>query len=107
MPENVEVSSITLEELEILLSKYFKTLEQIELDNKQALEEQEKINALQQQALEESESSSLEFQKELLQEIKVVQENTKFGNNLIYFSITIICLVLCTTLFYKFLKFFV
>lgn len=107
MPENVEFSSITLEELEILLSKYFKTLEQIDLENKQSLEEQEKINSIQQQAFEESLNSSLEFQTELLQEIKTLQEYSKFGNNLFYFGLVAVGLILIYVLFYKFLKKFI
>lgn len=107
MPENVEVSSITLEELETLLSKYFKTLEQIDLENQQALEEQERLSALEQQELEESQTSSLEFQQELLQEIKTLQEYSKFGNNMFYFNMVAVGLILIYVLFYKFLKIFI
>lgn len=107
MPESNEFNSISIEDLEILLSKYFKTLEQIDLENQQALEEQEKLNALQKQELETKELSSLEFQQELLQEIKTLQDYSKFGNNMFYFNMVAVGLILIYVLFYKFLKIFV
>lgn len=106
MPES-EVTSISIEDLERLLSNYFKTLEQIDLENKQSLEEKEKLNELQRQELEKSQTSSLEFQQELLQEIKTLQEYSKFGNNMFYFNMVAVGLILIYVLFYKFLKIFV
>lgn len=106
MNEEDIITSITIEDLDNLLSKYFKTLEQIDLENQQALEEQEKINSIQQQELEVSQKTSLEFQQELLQEIKTLQDYSKFANNISYFNIVAIGLILIYVLFYKFLKVF-
>lgn len=97
-----------------LLSKYFKTLEQQELENQLINEEQEKVlkeleedNLIKQQELETRELTSLEFQQTLLNEIKVLQYNTQLINNIGFWAIVVGGVILCSTLFYKFLKIFV
>lgn len=111
MPES---SIITIDDLDSLLSKYFKTQEQIELDNQQLLEEQQKLQEeldklkeIENQENEAKELSSVEFHQELIQEIKTLQEYSKFGNNMFYVGMVAIGLILIYVLFYKFLKFFI
>ena len=52
-------------------------------------------------------SSSIEFQQDLIKEIKTLQEYSKLNNNLLYFSIVSTGLILIYVLMYKFLKIFI
>lgn len=94
------------EQLEQVLNKYFKTLEQQEKEKKELQKKELEQQELEQQELEENSTSSLELQKELISEIRELKEFQQYGNNLGYFSITIILLILASSLMYKFLKIF-
>ena len=109
-----ENNFITIEDLDSLLDKYFygKEYGQEKIDNfidnvNKYIESQEKEKDIYLQNEEVGNSTTVELHNELISEIKVLQENTKLGNNLLYFSITILLLVFCTTLFYKFLRNFI
>lgn len=109
-----ENNFITIEDLDSLLDKYFyqKEYGQEKINNfidnvNQYIERQEKEKDIDLQNEEMSNLTTVELHNELISEIKVLQENTKFGNNLLYFSITIMLLVFCSTLFYKFLRNFI
>lgn len=107
MEENTFENSITLEELQQLLDNYFYSKE--ENDNKinSFLEEYKNIKNSNNELIEVNSSSEIDMHNELIQEIKTLQEYTKFSNNLFYFSIVIICLVFVYVLFYKFLRNFI
>lgn len=100
-------SSITIEELESLLSKYFKTREEYDKDYQELIKLIQNNQDLEISKNDILESSDSEFKNNLISEIKVIQENTQLGNNLGYFSIVIIGLILMCALFYKFLKYFI
>lgn len=100
-------SSISIEELEALLSKYFKTLEEYDKDYQELIKLIQNNQELEISKNDILESSDSEFKSNLISEIKVIQENTQLGNNLGYFSIVIIGLILMCALFYKFLKYFI
>lgn len=100
-------SSITIEELEALLSKYFKTREEYDKDYQELIKLIQNNQDLEISKNDILESSDSEFKNNLISEIKVIQENTQLGNNLGYFSIVIIGLILMCALFYKFLKYFI
>lgn len=93
-------------ELELLFQKYFKTLEEQEKEKQKIEEEKQKIEEQEQQEIEDNTSSYLETQKELIEEVRELKEFQQYGNNLGYFSITIILLILASSLMYKFLKIF-
>ena len=97
---NVINSDEHYKELDNVLNKYFNTLEEQQKIKEEKEKEQEKINA---QSLEEETS----FNEQLLQEIKVLQDYQKYGNNLQYVEMVLIGLVFCLTLMYKFLKNFI
>ena len=100
-------SSITIEELESLLSKYFKTREEYDKDYQELIKLIQNNQELESSKNDILESSDSDFKSSLISEIKVIQENTQLGNNLGYFSIVIIGLILMCALFYKFLKYFI
>lgn len=106
MNEDNKVVSLTKEDLESILNKYFKTLEQQSKD----LEEQNKIDS--ENALKEQEKIDLqnlsdeEYRQELITLLKENNYNTQFNNNLMYFSIVTVGTILICTLMYKFLKIF-
>lgn len=101
-----EVVTFTKEDLEEILNKYFKTLE----EQQKEFEEQEKIDS--ENALKEQEKIDLqnlseeEYRQELISLLKENAYNTKFSNNLFYFSIVTVGTILICVLMYKFLKIF-
>lgn len=102
----MEEKHITKEELEQILSKYFKTLEQ-------QAKEQEEINKINQEKINQESKevqsqilSDEEFRSELISSIKETNTNIQYTNNFIYWSIVITGTILCCTLMYKFLKIF-
>lgn len=102
----MEEKHITKEELEQILSKYFKTLEQ-------QSKEQEELNKINQEKFEkesqEIQSQILtdeEFRNELISSIKETNINTQYTNNYLFWSIVITGTILVCTLMYKFLKIF-
>lgn len=97
---------MTKDELDLILSKYFKTLEQ-------QSKEQEDINKINQEKIEkesqEIQSQILtdeEFRNELISSIKETNINTQYTNNYLFWSIVITGTILGCTLMYKFLKIF-
>lgn len=97
---------MTKEELDLILSKYFKTLEQQSKEK----DELNKIN--QENALKENEEiktqilNDEEFRNELISSIKETNINTQYTNNYLFWSIVITGTILGCTLMYKFLKIF-
>lgn len=96
-----------LEQIETILSKYFDTKEEKlikEKEKNKALEEEKKIL---EKEKKDSEKTSVEFQEQLLQSVENIGVNSQFGNNLIYVGIVVSLVIVITTVFYKFLKYFV
>lgn len=101
-----DIVFLTKEELDEILSKYFKTLEQ-------QSKEQEEINKINQEnSLKENEEikiqllSDEEFRSELISLIQDTNTNVQYTNNYFYWSIVITGTILVCTLMYKFLKIF-
>lgn len=97
---------MTKEELDLILSKYFKTLEQ-------QYKEKDELNKINQEnALKENEEiktqilNDEEFRSELISSIKENNINTQYTNNYLFWSIVITGTILGCTLMYKFLKIF-
>ena len=107
MDEQEVINFLKIEDLEKLLSKYFKTLEDIKKEQEQLeLDRQEQLE-LDRQELETKELTSLEFQTQLITEIKTLQENTSITYHMSFMAMVLGGLILIYVLFYKFLKIFI
>lgn len=114
MDEQEVLDSLKIEDLDKLLSKYFKTLEDIQKEKDLELESQEQLELerqeqleLEKQELENKELTSIEFQTQLITEIKTLQENTSITYHMSFVALVLGGLILIYVLFYKFLKIFI
>lgn len=119
--DNFQTQTIVLnaEELDKILSKYFKTQEDLskEYESDDYVSPSEELDNIlskyfstkeEQQSYNESTIlSDVEFQKELLLKIDSLRTNTQYANNQSYVAIFIALLLFFSVLFYKFLKIFI
>lgn len=117
----MEENSFTLEELQKLLDNYFYSKEEKEIKINSFLESKEKndnrindfLNKYEEEKNINSEKSEVidsfnaEMHNEIIKEIKTLQEYSQFNNNLTYFNIIVVGLMLAYVLFYKFLRNFI
>lgn len=106
MEENIEIG-LTKQELEEVLSKYFKTLEEIDKDNQ---EQQLLIDEQQKLIDEQTEQEALEnntWQELVLEKLDNLSYNSQFSNNIFYWGVVIALVIFINMIFYKFLKIFI
>ena len=96
MEENIEIG-LTKQELEEVLSKYFKTLEEIDKDN-----QEQQLLIDEQEALENN-----TWQELVLEKLDNLSYNSQFSNNIFYWGVVIALVIFINMIFYKFLKIFI
>lgn len=98
--ESLPSSTISIDELDKLLNKYFET---IEVQNKRK-EEQQKLEIEQNLT---TETTTTEFNDQLIQKLDDISRNTQFSNNIFYTFGILSFVIVATVVFYKFLKVFI
>lgn len=98
--ESLPTSTISVDEIDKLLNKYFETLE---VQNKK-IEEQNKLEIEQNLS---AETTTTEYNEQLLQKLDDISRNTQFSNNVIYTFGILSFVIVATVVFYKFLKVFI
>lgn len=94
--DNTLSPSLTKEEVDLLLSKYFKTLEQQKIESDEQLKQ-----------VEIELQSDNNLNDNVLSSLQTIEKNTQLSNNIFYaFGIFAFVFVI-SLLFYKFLKFFI
>lgn len=103
----MEDTHITYEDLDLILSKYFKTLEDLEKEQEELNKIIEENNKKEKEEYENKLLSDEETKTEFLTLLEDIKINTQYQNNFIFFSIVITGTILVSVLMYKCIKIFI
>lgn len=103
----MEDTHITNEDLDLILSKYFKTLEDLQKEQEELNKIIEENNKKEKEEYENKLLSDEETKTEFLTLLEDIKINTQYQNNFIFFSIVITGTILVSVLMYKCIKIFI
>lgn len=104
---NMEDTHITKNELDLILSKYFKTLDDLQKEQEELNKIIEENNKKEKEEYENKLLSDEETKTEFLTLLEDIKINTQYQNNFFFFSIVIIGTILICVLMYKCIKIFI
>lgn len=103
----MEDTHITNEDLDLILSKYFKTLEDLQKEQEELNKIIEENNKKEKEEYENKLLNDEETKTEFLTLLEDIKINTQYQNNFIFFSIVITGTILVSVLMYKCIKIFI